>query len=320
MLSGQGLQVADPPHEPIACPHLGLEDDSTTRFYSSSESNCCWRLKNPAEVALDHQSEFCLCNNFTSCPVYVVGRPATGVKPLRATRVLASPPAVAINWRGIVVILEVLLAIALGAAFIFGWVWSPETPVRTPYSLPTHAPRATVPSIAELPTLIPDLPLAAFEVSGTPASGTAIGLTATLSPNVTSTLASSEQSATPALTPAPGLDQPIGPFNLIAHRVEAGENLVSIAARFDTTRELLVKVNGLNDQRLLEPGQVLAVPQGQTDLGQLPRLVAFLTVQDTALDVIIGQLSGDMAMVRQLNALGEGNVVPAGRWLFIPQP
>lgn len=65
---------------------------------------------------------------------------------------------------------------------------------------------------------------------------------------------------------------------------------------------------------------MLVVPYRLTDASQLLKIVAFETLQDTPFDVIVRQLSGDIDTVRNMNALGDSNFVPAGRWLFIPQP
>lgn len=298
-----GIQFPSMPDQPspgVLCPHLGLADDSETSFRFTTDENRCWRVNPPAEISQGHQTKYCFGANYGQCPIYQTGRPSAGVK-IRRGRAPGGPSQ-PISWRVVVVVVEVMLVLLVGGILYY---FPRAVLLSTPFAdspRPTPSPLLTRPVAAVLPTTGPTVVL-------TPS----LPLTSTNSPTST-------PPGTPTFTPAPGLDQPIGPFNLVAHRVESGENLIGISARFNTTREVLVKVNGLSDQRPILVGQILVVPQGLADSSQVPKMVAFQAVQDTFLDVIVNQLFGDMAAVRQLNALGDSNIVPAGRWLFIPQP
>jgi hypothetical protein len=55
--------------------------------------------------------------------------------------------------------------------------------------------------------------------------------------------------ATPTVTPEP-----------IIHSIEAGENLFTIAALYDVSRDLLREVNGIENERALQVGQKLIIP------------------------------------------------------------
>lgn len=55
--------------------------------------------------------------------------------------------------------------------------------------------------------------------------------------------------ATPTPTPEP-----------IIHRIEAGENLWTIAAKYDVAHDLLREVNGIENERALQVGQELLIP------------------------------------------------------------
>lgn len=55
--------------------------------------------------------------------------------------------------------------------------------------------------------------------------------------------------ATPTVTPEP-----------ILHSIQAGENLYTIAAQYDVPHDLLRDVNGIENERALQVGQVLLIP------------------------------------------------------------
>jgi len=283
------------------CPHLGLVEDSTTSFRFSTDDNCCWRMNRPAAVLADHQTKFCFSCAYSKCPVYQTGRPTNTVKILRgqtSARLLGP-----ISWRPIIVLIEVLAVLLIaGSLYFYPWAFLFSTPTATVRPVPTQTHLPTVPVVPSIPTRNPVI------------------LVTTVGPIIATSAPTLTPASTPTLTPAPGLDQPIGPLSLVAHKVAVNESLISIAARFNTTRDVLIQVNSLTDQRPLQVGQVLVVPQGLIDVSQIQKMVAFETVQDTPVSIIVSQLSGDIQVVRQLNALGSNDLVPAGRWLFIPQP
>jgi SH3-like domain-containing protein len=55
----------------LGCPHLGLEDDPSTKLLYPSPFGCCHRARPVAAVMLAHQSTHCLSSNYVECPVYV---------------------------------------------------------------------------------------------------------------------------------------------------------------------------------------------------------------------------------------------------------
>lgn len=56
--------------ENTGCPYLGVHDDPTTRFSYVSSGNCCHRSSFVLPVGLDHQSAYCLSDNFSRCSIY----------------------------------------------------------------------------------------------------------------------------------------------------------------------------------------------------------------------------------------------------------
>ena len=287
---------------PAACPHLGKLDDDDTYFRFACGDNRCWRLKTPAEVVSDHQTTFCLGTRYAECPIYTTGKAPPNIVVRRSKP--AALPGNTFNWRIWVVVLEVLLLIGAGAALVITVLMQPAAPAAVA-PLATRTPLPTTPAVAILPTQFASP--TSLDATFTP--------TATVTPEATVT-----PGETATFTPAPAGDVPIGPLNLVVHSVQTNENLITIAARYNTTTEVLMKVNGLSQERLIQLGQVLVVPVGATSDADVPRLIAFQTVQDTSLTAIAQRLSADVETVRTLNALGPDDLVPAGRWLFVPQP
>jgi hypothetical protein len=71
----------------------------------------------------------------------------------------------------------------------------------------------------------------------------------TIQPTPTSDTYIPPPTATPTVTPEP-----------IIHSIEAGENLFTIAALYDVSRDLLREVNGIENERALQVGQKLLIP------------------------------------------------------------
>lgn len=63
----------------------------------------------------------------------------------------------------------------------------------------------------------------------------------------------------PQPTPAP-IPQPVVPIANNTYIVKSGDNLSSIAAKYNTTWQALAAANGLSNPNLIYPGQVLRVP------------------------------------------------------------
>ena len=70
-----------------------------------------------------------------------------------------------------------------------------------------------------------------------------------IQPTPTSDIYIAPPTATPTVTPEP-----------IIHSIEAGENLFTIAALYDVSRDLLREVNGIENERALQVGQKLIIP------------------------------------------------------------
>ena len=59
------------------CPHLGVVYDPETAMAFATTENYCHHTKQPEEVALPHQSAYCLTKKYVHCPVFKQKAPKT---------------------------------------------------------------------------------------------------------------------------------------------------------------------------------------------------------------------------------------------------
>ena len=103
------------------------------------------------------------------------------------------------------------------------------------------------------------------------------------------------------------------PPGLQVHAVEAGETILSIAARFGITPQTLAYNNGIKDTAQLRPGQTVVIP---------PIDAAIHVVQDgETLSSVAATFGADPDTVRTVNSVAfEPADVTLGRMLLIPMP
>jgi len=96
--------------------------------------------------------------------------------------------------------------------------------------------------------------------------------------------------ATPTVTPTP-----------VFYRIQAGENLNIIANRFDVPHDLLRDINGIEDERALQVGQLLLIPVGGWDGPIEPTP----TVTPTPMPVVVENVYFHPSPLGELTILGE---------------
>lgn len=96
--------------------------------------------------------------------------------------------------------------------------------------------------------------------------------------------------ATPTVTPEP-----------IIHSIQAGENLWTIAAKYDVSRDLLREVNGIENERALQVGQKLLIPVAGWGGPAEPTP----TVTPTPLPAVVENVYFHPSLLGELAVLGE---------------
>ena len=165
---------------------------------------------------------------------------------------------------------------------------------------PPPLPSATL----EIPTEIPTLTLAP---------------TLTAMPTVPTTSVPASPTATTTATAVPTVEATPSPVGALVHVVAAGETLLSIAQRYDTTTQAILNRNGLYDPNTIYVGQQLSIPVGSTTAEP----VATVTVEHiVASGESLSQLARHYrttvsAIMAQNPAVFDPNNVPAGTKLVV---
>ena len=112
---------------------------------------------------------------------------------------------------------------------------------------------------------------------------------------------------------APSADpDPVQPRKPQRYRVQPGDSLSVIAARFNTTVATLAMLNGLSKPYLIKPGQVL-------DVAQPMPLRRYQVKRGDTLGRVAKRFQTTVAMLAALNGLRKPYVIKTGQTLVIPQ-
>ncbi len=236
---------------PRGCPFL-LAEAGGWRLDVPSRDHRCAAFVPTAPLAPEKQARLCLTANHTTCATYVAslaardarlgstpGDRATRWGLARTTTVIEDPGGIRARlavlvldrrrWPAIPAVLLVATLFALALSGFRGEI--PSTPVATasPAAPTPGLPSPTAPAVTTQPT-----------PAATP--------TSTPTPVPTPTVA-----PTPTSTPVPSA-------TFRTYRVQSGDTLSAIAARFDTTVAAIVNLNNLDNPNQLSIGQVLLIP------------------------------------------------------------
>jgi LysM repeat protein len=221
-----------------------------------SRDHRCGAFSPPAPLSPEKQARLCLTPAHTSCATYLASLTA------RTERLGAAPVRRSTRW-GLARTTSVIedrggIRARLLAAVLDRRRW-PAIPavilVTTLFVLALSGLRAGVPAT---PAATSGATAAAPTLNATPGSPSA----AAPSPTPLSTPAATAppETAAPTAKPtkAPSTPKPVASFR--TYRVESGDTLSAIAARFGTTVAVLVDLNNLSDPGRLSVGQVLRLP------------------------------------------------------------
>lgn len=132
----------------VACPYLGLREDTATRCVFASQSHRCYRDKHPRTVPLERQVSLCLSSRYDQCPVWSGARPSVPHArrrwPLRALAIVAASALVG-GAVAAVVRLQVE-AVATSAPEPVQAATAPVNVTATPAAITTPAPAAVMPA------------------------------------------------------------------------------------------------------------------------------------------------------------------------------
>ncbi len=242
-----------------ACPYL-VARDGRWRSAGPTPEHRCTAVEPPASLALAKQRRLCLDERHRTCATYLAARgdlpgvetqgaPAAGGRLKRGGR--------ASRWQYAATIPLVLdegprLGPLAGAGSRLGQAGLVVLVVAA-FGILIVARQATGPgdtAAASLAPSPPPTPAASLVPSGIVATATPIERTP---PATSSPTGSAPPSSPGPVSPTPGA-------SVRTYRVQAGDTLSAIAARFGTTVKAIADLNGISDPSRIRVGQILRIP------------------------------------------------------------
>lgn len=268
---GAELAASDAPRAVAAiCIYL-LAEDGAWRAARPLREHRCTAASPLVAPSLEKQRRLCLIDDHVRCPAYLTAREALArdrgisVEDLEAfeerlaSRVprsvpvaldrpsaIAGPLAVVGGTRqatriGLAAVMLAAGGVLLAARFVGGG------PIGSAEATPTASPAAARPTPSATATASPSpspSPTASPSPSPSQSPSPSPGQTPSPSPE-----------PKPSASPSPSLPAPTRTYT-----VQAGDTLIGIAAKFDTTVAILQALNGIDDARFIRTGQVLKIP------------------------------------------------------------
>jgi hypothetical protein len=112
---------------------------------------------------------------------------------------------------------------------------------------------------------------------------------------------------------------PFGAGNRFAfHTVKIGESLSLVAETYQTTVGVIQASNVLIEGASIWPGTVLVILPGEKNQDNVQKYLAILVEEPTLVTSLSLEHSILPEEFRELNSLGEDDMIPAGRWIIVP--
>ncbi len=265
---------------------LGLKDDEHTRLAFASESHACYRSGKARAISVEHQRQFCLEKEHTSCPIFL-NAGVQRVKPARQVPAVVQKPENTFEpiltedagsdigenetpykdilghladkryahlWEIAGVTIFILILVA-------GWWLFNNRDLFFPNHTPVQASIVTTtvpsPTVTVTEVFFPNSELVA-ELTANPivtgTSGTLITPSLTASPTSTNT---ATHTPTPTFSATSIICQ--APYGWVSHTVRFGETLAYFANYFNISTNSLMEANCLEDS-FISTGQTLFLP------------------------------------------------------------
>lgn len=288
---------------PPTCPFLGLRRDRGTLVAYPSKSNYCHKAVHLDRVETDHQSQYCLTENHTSCPYIQVENLERLPKEVRLK--YNHKPLIALHWlRNVVIVLVVLTGIGAGWYVYTHQLLNSLLPQAYPPVSVTGTPLPSI-LLTPVPTQEEYKPgLFNADPGSTPQP---------LFPTVTP--APTESGQTPSLLPHG--------TSLQVYQIMNGDSVDLLANRGNTTKDAILAINyGLSIP--LWVGRVIVIPVGMTDTSGLPQFEVRRIPEKTRVTIITRLNDCDIELFRQYNrsvivTSSDIEYVLGGNWVLIPR-
>lgn len=121
------------------------------------------------------------------------------------------------------------------------------------------------------------------------------------------------------MTPGPGVGTPFGSVQLfVLYRVEQGDSLGDLTRRYSTSVEAIRQASNIMEGKDIWPGDLIVIPIGSTNLSAIPPFKPLYLERDTNIHDIAKLYGISADLIRLYNDLGDGEMIPAARWLIVP--
>lgn len=290
------------------CPYLGLAHDPTLCYSYPHEKNHCHHVAKPEAVDSSYQENTCLTSEYNKCIVYK----HTDIKKLpkemkysrgKSNKKLSNPRRIA-------------AIIAISSAFLI--LFNSQNIIQDYFST-GPLPENRLIAIETESLLTVQVP-SAVNFQDTPVQTTQ---TALFESNAIISPPAEIQTPTVTLlafsTLGPDVMTPFGPGGqYILHEVQPGESLAFLALTYETTTEVLERLNVFQEGLSFWVGRIVLVFPNQIDPSEVSTFqVIRLAVRTRVVD-FSEEYGISVAHLKGLNSLGLDIWLPAGRWLIVP--
>lgn len=175
-----------------ACRYLGTTHDATVHCGYATRENVCYAAARRQSINLEFQETYCLGGPYEECARFQEAQGAvasTASQPAEVIAPVSDPPSGGVAWRPLLLGAAGVIAIAFLAFLLLRPAAAPASP-STPTTVPTAAPIT--------PT---DAPLAALDLTNTPAPTNTIMPASTATTRPTTAAATSTSTSTPTTAP-----------------------------------------------------------------------------------------------------------------------
>jgi hypothetical protein len=296
------------------CPNLGMRRDPETQYAFSTRWHVCFGVDPPEAIKGAYQVKYCLGPDHVRCIVNT----SEELKSLPQEIVVEPITSRRGKWRYVigacaVILLLIVWDLISSNGFIFSGRITPisfdeiSSIVEVKTEVKIDPSRTNIVTIGDSPDVTP-APLTETPIQFT--STPTIHPTWTQQPTTTTT---------PPPTPGPGLGTPFGEDDVyVVYRVQEGQSLLALAEFYDTSPEAIQAANVLREGRTVWPGDIIVIPVGQSDPGQVIQFVSRFVEKKTSIIDLAEDTGASIDVLRRYNLLGAEQWIPAGRWLIIP--
>ncbi len=293
------------------CPFIGLLSDAQTAMDNPSPQNYCHITKPISSPSLTHQRDYCLNAAYTRCKIFT----ENANKPISTGP--DAPARKKVKWLPIIIVLILTISLIAGALLVASGkltVWFLSSPAENPTN-----PSDDVANSIQMATEAPPRQITHEIQENSDQTGIA-GSTPIVDSQIQPTIGLTPipidtEEPQPLLQTSPEKQQVF-----LLHQVTGGEDLLSIADKYQTSVEAIRAVN-YNMAQELWVDTMIIIPLNQTDVTGVPPMIPIEnTVSEKTIQDIAVEHGISPELLGSLNKLSPLYQLQIGDWLIMPHP